>query len=313
MPGHCRGTAARLSNQSRCAGRPKRCPHTSRVHRRRRRCRRRRRRRRLRRRRRCWPGRRWRRAGSCRRRRRRRRCRRRRRRRRLRVAVGVGLVGVGDQRAVVGAVGDAVVVVVGVAGVALAVAVGVRPGRRWRRAAQLSAPSATPSLSSSASQASPGASPSVSAWSGFDACAAVVGAVGDAVVVVVGVAGVALAVAVGVRPGPGSRRAGSCRRRRRRRRCRRRRRRRRPGASPSLLAWSALATVGQLSLSIRPSPSGSMNVPQGIVSARRACPAVSLSSVQMNSFLPATQEDSRSDRDALVEEVGHRGRARNWR
>ena len=117
------------------------------------------------------------------------------------VAVGVGLVGVREQRAVVRPVADGVVVVVGIAGVALGVTVAVhlvgvreqravvrarprpcrcrRPGRTGRRRRrrprrpgrccstmrQLSAPSTRPSLSSSGSQASPSASGSLLSWS----------------------------------------------------------------------------------------------------------------------------------------------------
>ena len=101
-----------------------------------------------------------------------------------------------------GPVGDAVVVVVGVAGIAAGVAVGVA-WSPFETAAQLSTASSAPSLSSSASQASPARSPSLSCCPGF-AHAAVVRRVRAAVVVVVA--------------------------HRRRRRC----------ASPSLFAWSAL-------------------------------------------------------------------------
>ncbi len=50
----------------------------------------------------------------------------------VQVPIGIALVGVGDQRAVVGGVEDGVVVIVVVAGIAEAVAVGVEPGRCWR-------------------------------------------------------------------------------------------------------------------------------------------------------------------------------------
>ena len=115
------------------------------------------------------------------------------------------------ERAVVGAVGDGVVVVVGVAGVALGVGVVVGLAGVGVDVGQLSEPSATVSLSSSASQASPSASPSLLAWSVLATNVAVVGAVGDGVVVVVGVAGVALGVAVVVGLARCWRRTGSCR------------------------------------------------------------------------------------------------------